>query len=91
MALNWLIFGSGGQVRRDPRPVSQRFQQREPGVNLHVKSLCRPNLFHHAHPHYPIWDRWARWNFRHASGAAHPQSRLGDASAFAPRPADTGA
>ena len=91
IALSWLLFGSDGQIRRRPEPVTRRFFQRDPAVDPHVKSLFRPASFMHAHCHYPIWDDYTAWTFRTATGELQPQSRAQDAAAFSPRPTDTNA
>jgi hypothetical protein len=89
IALNWLIFGGNGEERFRDEPVIQRFYRREKGVNRHVKSLFRPQLFMHCHCHHPIWDDFVSWKFVSASGRPHPQSRNGDDNpSFSPAPSD---
>jgi hypothetical protein len=56
IALNWAMFGSGGQSRYDPRPVTARFTQRAERdfvTNRHAKTMVRPERalrmsIHHA-------------------------------------------
>ena len=88
IALNWVMFGPNKQDRWTPAPVTRRFVGREPSVNPHVKSLCRPNKFIHAHCHYPIWDNYEVATLRNASGGLHPKTTHGDGSAFSPHPID---
>ena len=39
IGVNWVLYGSDGQEKYDPRPVTQRFTKREPGVNQHIKTI----------------------------------------------------
>jgi len=87
IALNWVVFGSGGLASRERRPVTERFLRRH-AVDRHVKSLCRPRRFVHAQAHYPVAPFGQAWTFRGAEGGAHPQEREGNAAAFSPRPSD---
>lgn len=71
LALNWLIFGSGGQTHRDEGLVIERFTQRAPyshHKNLHVKEICRPQTVlgvYNPHFCHYLWgyhaiDVWGR-------------------------------
>jgi hypothetical protein len=55
LALNWYMFGTGGQTVHRPEPVTRRFQRRAPSVDQHVKCLMKTSdaLFF-ANPHYPV-------------------------------------
>ena len=56
ITLNWLMVSSSGQGGWSPGPVAERFQRRLPGVNSHVKTVFRPERFHHSGPHLPVTD-----------------------------------
>ncbi len=87
VALNWVVFGSGGVAAREPRPVVERFLRRQP-VDRHVKSLYRPRRFVHAQAHFPVAPFGQSWSFRGSEGAPHPQQIEGNAAAFSPDPQD---
>lgn len=43
--INWLIYGSGGEVKRSGKPVMERFKRHSKGnhkLNRHVKSIVNP-------------------------------------------------
>ena len=45
VGINWLIFGSGGQINKSNGLVTQRFYYRskyEFHANMHVKTICDP-------------------------------------------------
>ncbi len=68
ISLQWLIFGSAGQTTLGPQGVTQRFKNRLPYVDKHVKSLCRPHLFMHSKPHVPVCDSRTAPIVRSANG-----------------------
>ncbi len=54
IALNWLMYGTFGAIRFEPEQLlTRRFDTRHAEVNPHIKTLCRPHLFAHSHPHNP--------------------------------------
>ena len=73
IALNWLIFGSGGALRWKAEPMLSRFRDRycEPSV----KTIFRPQNFHHAIGHFPITARASEVLCRDATGAQIPAQR----------------
>ena len=87
IALSWMMFGANDHTARPPGPVTRRFTTREPAANVHVKSICRPQLFIHSHAHYPIWDEYTEFTFRDAGGGLHRKSREGYSS-FSLTPGD---
>lgn len=87
VALCWQVFaGARGDMWRDEATMA-RFTWREPDANAHVKSVFRPNLFWHAHAHFPYATLHAPFVFRTETGALHhhqgEQKRL---AAFAEAP-----
>lgn len=45
IGVNWLMFGSGGQEKYEPRPVMERFvvPSHDHGANQHIKCLVKTN------------------------------------------------
>jgi hypothetical protein len=73
ITLNWLMFGTYGAIRyRDGDLLSRRFFNRQPGVNAHIKTMCRPHKFWRSHPHNPqAASPHADVVFRNADGNPH--------------------
>jgi hypothetical protein len=71
IALNWLVFGSGGDETWRDIPMVARFTQRLPWVDKHIKTMVRTNLVMHSRPHHPITDARQRLTIRNAAGALH--------------------
>ena len=71
IALNWLMFSTSGQRAYTPGPVAERFRQRLPGVNSHVKTVFRPGRFHHSGSHLPVTDAASAVVFRTSEGGLH--------------------
>ena len=90
IALNWLMFSSSGQGGWSRGPVAERFQQRLPGVNSHVKTVFRPGRFHHSGPHLPVTDAAHAVVVRTSEGGLHRPGWDGAAATMSEAPcADT--
>ena len=70
IALNWLIFGSGGVLRWHDEPMLSRFQRRYGESS--IKTIFRPQMFHHAIGHFPITSRPSEVVCRDATGQLMP-------------------
>jgi hypothetical protein len=60
IGVNWRLFGSSGATEFSPRPVMERFRRAAAAassINLHVKSLFRPECAEHMHMHAPTLTR----------------------------------
>ncbi len=71
IALNWVIHGSAGQARWRDEFIGRRFPFPAEAVNRHIKTLCRPQRFIHARPHYPQTYRGSAFTFRAANADQH--------------------
>jgi hypothetical protein len=70
IALNWLVFGSSGRLRWHDAPLRRRFQERY--LDPHIKTICRPRMFNHSTPHFPLTDLKTSVVCRDALGEPHP-------------------
>ena len=53
LALNWHMFGSGGETEYRAEPVRKRFTRRAARVDQHVKTIVRlGDMLHHIGPHH---------------------------------------
>lgn len=71
IALNWLVFGSSGEMEWRSAPVAERFQRRMDHVDAHVKTVFRPQRFHHSTPHVPLTEAGEGVVFRGSDGRPH--------------------
>ena len=89
IALNWLLFvGLPGAAWSDQSSI-RRFTQRDRDVNIHVKSLIRPQLFWNAQPHFPYAAMDAPFDYRTQDGGVHHHRAQGRLAAFSETPAAT--
>ena len=81
IALNWVIYGSGGASRWTDDFIARRFRDTAGVAGSHIKSVCRPRRFIHSMPHYPVTFRNKAFTFHAANGLSHvPLSSENDPS-----------
>jgi hypothetical protein len=83
VALNWLVFGSGGAPAWTDVPMVKRFTKLLPWTDRHIKSLGRTNLCMHSHPHHPVFRPGCEPVRRGSDGAPY---RYTDDLSFAAEP-----
>ncbi len=71
IAINWVMYGSSGEVRWRNDFIARRFPSPVGGANIHVKSMLRPRRFIHASAHYPYAVKDGERIFKDASGYPH--------------------
>jgi hypothetical protein len=87
IALCWLLHVAGRDDQWTPQTTLRRFPMRERGINAHVKSLFRTNMFWHSHPHFPHSALGRPFTFRTEGGRLHHLLNLTDRlAAFAETP-----
>jgi hypothetical protein len=79
IALNWVVFGSGGQVQWRDEPVTRRFTSHG-GPGPLIKTLFRPRKFIHSTPHYPNPYGQTPFVFRNSDRGLHPYHDAEDPS-----------
>jgi hypothetical protein len=71
IALCWVIFSAARAAPATPGSTPERFTLRNPGVDMHVKSLFRTRLFWNSQPHYPYATLDAPFDFRTELAQVH--------------------
>lgn len=71
IAMNWVYFGSSGQVAWDDAPITQRLTVRHETADAHIKTMFRPHKAISSQPHFPREAERDALLFRGANGALH--------------------
>ena len=71
IAFSWVWMSSSGLDRWTPGFLRNRFTQRWPGPDKHIKSMFRPQRFPFCRVHYPVTDWRVPVAFRDSSGFPH--------------------
>ncbi len=71
VAMSWMMFMPGGQLRWDAAPLIARFDQREPHDNAAVKSVFITREVVTSHPHDPVFTPGVEVTYLGATGERH--------------------
>lgn len=91
VALNWLMFGTGGRKRWESDFVTCRFLMRQSEPDRHVKTLFKTKKFVHSHCHYPIQEPFTNFVFNSADGSRHSSTIPGSSPSLSDVPVAKGA